>query len=353
MCLCVIVNIVRQAQSIYHSLTKIADGDTELLLFHSRYRSERRQSIEEEVLNKFGKKSLFSPEDPDYHKRPDKAILIATQVVEQSLDLDFDIMITELAPIDLVLQRMGRLHRHPGRSRPSGPPKLHILLPDLQHMNLSPSDKVYEPFLLLKTLALVAKYDKIVLPSDIREFVEYVYDGKIDPAEREIDPELLGMAKENMLARQEKDAVQAKRCLIPVPNPREFNLAKMRQFLFEEGDDVSYFTARTRLGDDSVSVLVLDGDVYERELNKDVSPFFETLRRIMLQSVNIPSWWLSGVVAQDGYIQPAQGPAWLRGTKVLRLKGGMWYGIMNGKPVIIRDDWNLGLVYEKVGEDDQ
>ena len=73
-------------------------------LFHSRFAMVDRQRIENKTLTIFGKNSTAAERTGQ--------ILVATQVVEQSLDLDFDVMITDLAPIDLVIQRAGRLHRH-------------------------------------------------------------------------------------------------------------------------------------------------------------------------------------------------------------------------------------------------
>lgn len=89
-------------------------------LFHARFAIGDRIDIETRTLENFGKQSIG-----DRRKR----ILVATQVVEQSLDLDFDVMISDLAPIDLLIQRAGRLHRHNHRGdRPA--PTLHVLAPD-------------------------------------------------------------------------------------------------------------------------------------------------------------------------------------------------------------------------------
>src|SRR5690606_20181241 len=98
----VIVNTVDRAQALYQSIKEIFPGDVELVLFHARYPADQRSEIEKKVLSSFGSECI----------RPSCALLIATQVAEQSLDIDFDFMVTDLAPMDLILQRAGRLHRH-------------------------------------------------------------------------------------------------------------------------------------------------------------------------------------------------------------------------------------------------
>jgi CRISPR-associated endonuclease/helicase Cas3 len=73
---------------------------------HSRYAPDDRKLLDKSIEAYFGKNS-----------RPKAMIVVATQTVEQSLDIDADILITDLCPVDVLLQRLGRLHRHT-RSRP-------------------------------------------------------------------------------------------------------------------------------------------------------------------------------------------------------------------------------------------
>ncbi len=110
-----LVNTVQRAQDLYQLFPegeplarrgwrvgkRLTDG-TEVFLFHARFPAERRQQREDQALETFGQGG----------RREGRKILIATQVVEQSLDLDFDLIVTDLAPIDLMLQRAGRLWRH-------------------------------------------------------------------------------------------------------------------------------------------------------------------------------------------------------------------------------------------------
>ena len=110
-CAAVICNTVRRAQEVYQHLRPrfqglATDGYPKLELLHSQYPFHAREAREQRTLARFGR-----PGDSQTH-RPRRAILVATQVVEQSLDLDFDLMVTEMAPADLLLQRAGRLHRH-------------------------------------------------------------------------------------------------------------------------------------------------------------------------------------------------------------------------------------------------
>ncbi|NLN59711.1 MAG: CRISPR-associated helicase Cas3' [Deltaproteobacteria bacterium] len=102
-CVCWIRNTVHDAMAGYSSLKAKLD-ENNLMLFHARFAMGDRLDIEGAVIRAFGK-------DSTARERSGK-VLIATQVVEQSLDLDFDLLISDLAPMDLLIQRAGRLHRH-------------------------------------------------------------------------------------------------------------------------------------------------------------------------------------------------------------------------------------------------
>ncbi|MDQ5767362.1 CRISPR-associated helicase/endonuclease Cas3 [Thiothrix subterranea] len=103
----IICNLVDVAQQLARDLQKLTALPVDI--FHARYCLHDRQKKEDTVLKHYGAEG----------KRASGRILVATQVIEQSLDVDFDWLITQLCPVDLLFQRMGRLHRHE-RSRPTG-----------------------------------------------------------------------------------------------------------------------------------------------------------------------------------------------------------------------------------------
>src|SRR5262249_19822159 len=115
--------------------------------------------------------------------RPLKSILVASQVVEQSLDLDFDLMLSDVAPVDLVLQRAGRLHRHARGKRPEGVREPRLWLIKWEIKNRRPGvrryEKVYARFVLLRSYIALDLACRAVgalrLPDDLERFVEQVY----------------------------------------------------------------------------------------------------------------------------------------------------------------------------------
>ncbi len=104
-CVCWIRNTIGDARNAFDVLEQCEwMAADKLSLFHSRFAMLDRQRIEAQTLECFGDQSTAEIRRG--------RVLIATQVVEQSLDLDFDILISDLAPIDLLVQRAGREHRH-------------------------------------------------------------------------------------------------------------------------------------------------------------------------------------------------------------------------------------------------
>lgn len=174
LCACWIRNTVQDAIDAYRTIQDSLDTSLKVYLFHARFVLGHRLEREHEVIRMFGKESL--PE-----MRAGK-ILIATQVVEQSLDLDFDFMVTDLAPIDLVIQRAGRLHRHYRGER--GLPVLGIHSPawetepgrDWYSRKFPRGSWVYPSHgELWLTLEKIRKKVGFRIPEEARECVEWVY----------------------------------------------------------------------------------------------------------------------------------------------------------------------------------
>jgi CRISPR-associated endonuclease/helicase Cas3 len=194
-CICWIRNTVKDARKVFYELLKRGIAPDKIDLFHSRFAMIDRSRIENSVLHNFGKKS-----GPNERKG---RILIATQVVEQSLDLDFDCMVSDLAPVDLLIQRAGRTHRHV-RDK-NGAVKQE---PDAHDDRIAPIISIYTPEFTLtpdsswlsgefKGTAAVYKHagrlwltQKILkeksetggwsMPGDARELIESVYDELAD-----------------------------------------------------------------------------------------------------------------------------------------------------------------------------
>lgn len=165
----VIVNTVRRAQEFAQCCME-AFGKDNVVLLHSSFIATDRYSKEKQLTDTIGKDG----------QRPHFKIIIGTQVIEQSLDIDFDVLITDLAPMDLLLQRMGRLHRHQITKRPINlqTPKVYIL-----HCSDYNFDKgsayIYSPFILFRTEYFLKQHlqekSTINLPNDISPLVQSVY----------------------------------------------------------------------------------------------------------------------------------------------------------------------------------
>ncbi|MFP4038138.1 MAG: CRISPR-associated helicase Cas3', partial [Desulfobacteraceae bacterium] len=148
----------------------------EVILFHARFAACDRLVIEERILSTFG---LDGRADDRRRK-----IVIATQVAEQSLDVDFDFLVTDLAPIDLVLQRIGRWRRH-NRERPKGTPdSVYVYSPRLDsepqsswYPSMFPGGAYVYPFQskLWLTANLLAEKGGYRIPDDARRLIEGVY----------------------------------------------------------------------------------------------------------------------------------------------------------------------------------
>lgn len=170
-------NTVIEAQRSFAALRgQIAQGDVSLGLLHSRFPFARRQELEAQWFDRLGRQRAA--------KGPG-SVLIATQVVEQSVDIDLDFIVSDLAPTDMLIQRLGRLWRHerPAEHRATDRPEFWVRLPNLEEAAtakelkavMGRSARIYAPYVLLRSARVWKGQREIRLPDQIRSMLEATY----------------------------------------------------------------------------------------------------------------------------------------------------------------------------------
>jgi len=177
-----VCNTVDVAQNQYRRLLELANNRFPVGLVHSRFPFWRREELEALWMGRFGKGGATRC----------GSILVSTQIVEQSVDLDADFLITELAPTDMILQRLGRLWRHERERRPINMPRLCIIeetrsLEELCGLEskaivetLGSKANVYAPYILVRSLEVWKAVSEVLIPSQVRQLIESTYKDKDD-----------------------------------------------------------------------------------------------------------------------------------------------------------------------------
>ncbi|MEV5447224.1 hypothetical protein AB0N23_32520, partial [Streptomyces sp. NPDC052644] len=173
-CALVVRNTVARVHDTAAALRAALGPDFPVSVAHSRFMAVDRAAKDRWLRDTFG--------PPGAGNRPHRHIVVASQVAEQSLDIDFDLLVTDLAPVDLVLQRIGRLHRHP-RPRPGTltTPRCWITGADWTcepPQPVSGSRRVYQPATLLRSAAVLLPHldgAPLRLPADIPILTQDAY----------------------------------------------------------------------------------------------------------------------------------------------------------------------------------
>ena len=356
-CAGVIVNTVKKAQALAGALRREMPGHT-VLLVHSQFLLPDRTARERLLQERLGRSS--APE------KRDKLIVVGTQVLEQSLDIDFDLLLCELCPMDLLLQRIGRLHRH-RRQRPQPLRDARCLVLDTGSEELDAgSAAVYGEWLLWRTRRLLPR--SITLPGDISPLVQQAY----DPA----CPEGLAPRQERWRQKhREKEGSRrgkARPFALWLPPASRREAANVLDGLLDvqaiRSDDGA--RAAVRDGDMGLEVILLrqrgDGAVcflpwqqQGGEVPVDRPPSWQESRAIARQKLRLPGWfsrrWNIDTVIREletgtgRVFAEWQSAPLLAGELVLLLNEDLT-AVLAG--MTLRYDRENGLSYEKEEDDE-
>ena len=356
-CAGVIVNTVKKAQKIAQLLRESLP-DKEVQLFHAQFLMPDRAARENQLMARIGKGS--APE------RRNDLIVVGTQVMEQSLDIDLDVLVTELCPMDLLLQRIGRLHRH-RRSRPAPLQQACCAVLDTGEDAFDAgSEAVYGQWMLWRTRNFLPR--SIRLPEEISPLVQRVYGW-----EREAPGGAQGEEMRSIYEQtQEKKKARAEAYLVPQPETHRLaQLNTLDDWMQNEGarsDPAA--RAAVRDGDPSVEVLVMqrraDGSIHflpwqegGSAVAADSPPPPETALKIARQKLRLPAvfgkaWKVDRVIRELEADNRSRLAAWqlsplLHGELILLLDENLTARLAGMELCYDREN---GLTYQKEETDE-
>ncbi|MER7122415.1 CRISPR-associated helicase Cas3' [Streptomyces goshikiensis] len=339
---------VAEAQATYRDLSaafpELARREGGLRLLHSRYPARERQRISGDCERAYGK-----PAAGEEIRVRAGSILVATQVVEQSLDFDFDLVISDLAPLAQLLQRVGRGRRHrrgpmgrPSWAQAEERPKLVVLEPvDSEGRTRVPPTwgEVYDHGLLVRTAELLRRKKEggIAVPGDVQRLIDAVYAADfVDGLDAAVKQELARMDLERA-ANETAESHLARMTTICAPQDVRGDLSELSKL--QEGVTEELLT--TRLGADTGRVLLLytqpggeltldeEGTVSLSALTLSSTLTRQELALIMSRVAPVPGRWLP---EGEGLAHPAawEKQAVLRGLVLVAVNrepdGESWRG---------------------------
>lgn len=344
-CVGVICNTVVRAQT-FAAACGALDG-AKIILYHAQYLMPDRIQKETQLLQTIGKES-----------KEERAgtVVIGTQVLEQSLDIDFDLLITDLCPMDLLLQRIGRLHRHV-RNRPAGLVIPQCLVLGAEGEQFEPaSEHIYGKWLLYRTQLLLPC--EITLPQDIAPLVQATY-----APYQEGEEQQTAWADFEMKTQQKQENAHG----FVLGRPKESRrLQTLHGWLSGASQDAKA-EATVRDGISSLEVLVMvqkpDGSLAYlswqhdgKALSTTVCPPEEDCKHIAQQRMRLPSvlcmpWCINDTIAaiecMDQSLQKWQASHWLRGELFLLLEEATLSAVVGKYRLTYCRE--AGLTYQKEG----
>ncbi len=370
-CAAIVCNTVVEAQNLFLQLRdELGDfiSPSNWTLFHARMPFGWRQACEDKILDQFGKKKAL---------RPQRAIVIATQVIEQSLDLDFDWMASFMAPSDLLLQRLGRLHRHekdefgaaikrpPGLEAPEfaiisdsigdGPPIFGL------------SEKIYEREILLRSWLLWRQKTALELPCEIEPLIQDTYENAPETP-NDVWETAIRDAKTGADNRRGKSQQTAENVVVSTLNangnlcdPTQLVEAPSLDLRDEEDPQVhKSLRAATREGDPSITViclcrqgnkLFLPGADGRANLKAPVDltrePKRDETRALMNFALPLSNRALFSILAAQKVLEPWKKSPMLRHIRTLEFENGQCR--VGDRRLLL--DGTLGLIIEKEREE--
>lgn len=152
----VVCNQIKRAQSLYEEL-KLRFPEVPIMLIHSRFKRGQRQHLESKLKDQ-------------YNTTQESCIVVATQVVEVSLDISFDLMITECAPLDSLIQRFGRINRKRSRTQTRTYRDIYVVKPPEDEKDAKP----YGKDVLEKSFEALPDGD-LLKEADVQRLLDKVY----------------------------------------------------------------------------------------------------------------------------------------------------------------------------------